>query len=89
MSAATDGGGYHPTPPPFPFSFHLLEVTVVSAQDLFANSRSMRTYAVAWIDPAHKLRTRLDTAGHTEPTWNFFFFFYTEKDVLKISIFFC
>ncbi|XP_029120163.2 uncharacterized protein, partial [Elaeis guineensis] len=83
MSSTTGGGGCDPTPPPFPFSFHLLEVTVVSAQDLFANSRSMRTYAVAWIDPAHKLRTRLDAAGHTEPTWNDKFVFRLDDAILR------
>ncbi|XP_010936043.1 uncharacterized protein [Elaeis guineensis] len=50
---------------------HLLELTVISAQDLFpATARAMRAYATAWVHPDKKLSTRTDRAGHTEPTWN-------------------
>ncbi|KAH0451539.1 hypothetical protein IEQ34_018838 [Dendrobium chrysotoxum] len=79
----TDGGGYFPSPPPFPFNFHLLEVTLISAQDLFPSSRSMRTYAVAWLRPDHRLRTRLDAVGHTEPTWNDKFVFRVDDSTLR------
>nr|CAD1836075.1 unnamed protein product [Ananas comosus var. bracteatus] len=65
-----EGGEYYPSPPPFPYSFHLVEVTVISAQELFPASRAMQTYAVAWVDAAQKVRTRLDRAGHTDPAWN-------------------
>lgn len=60
----------HP-PPPYPLPLHHLEVTIISAQDLFAAVKpSMRAYAVAWTDPAHKFKTRPDNAGNTNPTWN-------------------
>lgn len=77
------GGGYYPSPPPFPFNFHLLEVTLISAQDLFPSSRSMRTYAVAWLRPGHRLRTRLDAVGHSDPTWNDKFVFRVDDATLR------
>lgn len=80
---STNGGGYYPSPPPFPFNFHLLEVTLISAQDLFPCSRSMRTYAVAWLHPDHRLRTRLDAVGHTDPTWNDKFVFRVDDSTLR------
>lgn len=50
---------------------HLVELTVISAQDLFpATARSMGAYAIAWVHPDKKLSTRTDRAGHTDPTWN-------------------
>lgn len=76
-------GGYYPSLPPFPFNFHLLEVTVISAQDLQPAGRSMQTYAVAWIDPSSKSRTRLDAIGYTDPSWNEKFVFRVEDDVLR------
>ncbi|CAN6252834.1 unnamed protein product [Urochloa humidicola] len=61
-----------PTPP-----LHLLEVTVISAQDLHRRrlGRRVRAYAVAWADEAHKLRTGVDRAGGAAPTWNDRFLF--------------
>lgn len=50
--------------------FQLLEVNVISGQDLQPVGRKMRTYAVAWVHPERKLTTRVDTMGHTNPTWN-------------------
>ncbi|KAG4930619.1 hypothetical protein JHK82_047690 [Glycine max] len=50
--------------------YQLLELNVISAQDLAQMDRSMQTYAVAWIDPDHKLSTRVDSQGGTNPTWN-------------------
>ncbi|KAG4933385.1 hypothetical protein JHK87_047387 [Glycine soja] len=41
--------------------YQLLELNVISAQDLAQMDRSMQTYAVAWIDPDHKLSTRVDS----------------------------
>ncbi|KAF3322210.1 C2 domain-containing protein [Carex littledalei] len=76
-------GGYYPSLPPFPFNFHLLEVTVISAQDLQPAGRSMQTYAVAWIDPSSKSRTRLDAIGYTDPSWNEKFVFRVEDAVLR------
>jgi len=74
--------------------FQLLELNVISAQDLAPAGRSMRTYAVAWIDPDRKLSTRVDSHGGTNPTWNdkFVFridedFFYDDKSVITIDIY--
>ncbi|BAT96123.1 hypothetical protein LR48_Vigan02g064400 [Vigna angularis] len=74
--------------------FQLLELNVISAQDLAPAGRSMRTYAVAWIDPDRKLSTRVDSHGGTNPTWNdkFVFridedFLYDEKSVITIDIY--
>ncbi|XP_010251574.1 PREDICTED: uncharacterized protein LOC104593437 [Nelumbo nucifera] len=57
---------------------HLLEINLISAQGLkppSANLRRMQTYAVAWIDSAIKLRTRVDRVGCENPTWNDKFIF--------------
>lgn len=58
--------------------FHLLELNVISAQDLHAVGGSMHTYAVAWVSPETKLSTRVDKEGHSSPTWN-------DKFVFRIS----
>ncbi|XP_065031125.1 uncharacterized protein LOC135653262 [Musa acuminata AAA Group] len=79
---AGEGGGYYPAPPPIPFSRHHLEVTVISAQDLYPAARSMRTYAVAYFRPDHRVRTRIDASGHTDPTWNDKFVFRVDDAVL-------
>jgi len=60
--------------------YQLLELNVISAQDLAQMDRSMQTYAVAWIDPDHKLSTRVDSQGGTNPTWNDKFVFWVDKD---------
>ncbi|KAJ1281635.1 hypothetical protein BS78_04G320600 [Paspalum vaginatum] len=67
-------------PPP-----HLLEVTVISAQDLHRRrlGRRVRAYAVAWADPAHKLRTAMDRAGGAAPTWNDRFLFRVDDAFLR------
>jgi C2 domain len=80
--SGSGSGGYYPSPPPFPFNFHLLEVTVISAQNLQPAGRSMQTYAVAWVDPSYKPRTRLDAVGYTDPSWNEKFVFRVEDAVL-------
>ncbi|XP_019450821.1 PREDICTED: uncharacterized protein LOC109353104 [Lupinus angustifolius] len=74
--------------------YQLLELNVISAQDLASVGRSMRTYAVAWIDPDRKLSSRIDPDGHNNPTWNdkFIFkveedFFYDETSLITIDIF--
>lgn len=74
--------------------YQLLELNVISAQDLASVGRSMRTYAVAWIDPDRKLSTRVDSEGHNNPTWNdkFVFrvdddFFYDDMSVITIDIY--
>ncbi|CAL0303171.1 unnamed protein product [Lupinus luteus] len=74
--------------------YQLLELNVISAQDLASVSRSMHTYAVAWIDPDRKLSTKVVSDGHNNPTWNdkFIFqveedFFYDETSLITIDIF--
>ncbi|KGN61560.1 uncharacterized protein LOC101215059 [Cucumis sativus] len=62
--------------------FQLLELNVISAQDLAPVSRSMRTYAVAWVHPDRKLSTRVDTHGHNNPTWNDKFVFRVDDEFL-------
>lgn len=62
--------------------FQLLELNVISAQDLAPVSRSMRTYAIAWVHPDRKLSTRVDTQGHNNPTWNDKFVFRVDEDFL-------
>ncbi|XP_011077131.1 uncharacterized protein LOC105161211 [Sesamum indicum] len=57
-------------PPLPPTPLQLLDVSLISAQDLSPVCKSMRTYAVAWINPNRKLTTRTDQQGHTHPTWN-------------------
>ncbi|RZS28495.1 hypothetical protein BHM03_00062091 [Ensete ventricosum] len=80
---AGEGGGYYPAPPPLRFSSHHLEVTVISAQDLYPATRSMRTYAVAYFRPDHRARTRIDASGHIDPTWNDKFLFRVDDAVLR------
>lgn len=86
-AGAYDAGGggnvYCPDPPPFPHSYHRVEVTLISAQDLYPTARSMRTYAVAYIRPDDRARTRVDPTGRTEPSWNDKFIFRVEDDVLR------
>ncbi|KAG6409394.1 hypothetical protein SASPL_127433 [Salvia splendens] len=62
--------------------FELLELTILSAQNLAPASQNLpknlcknlskhhKTYAVAWIDPTRKLKTRPDTKGNNNPHWN-------------------
>ncbi|XP_043720811.1 uncharacterized protein LOC122668290 [Telopea speciosissima] len=63
--------------------FQLLEINVISGQDLAPLSRNMRTYAVAWVHPDRKLSTRVDTRGHTDPTWNDKFVFRVDDQFLQ------
>ena len=70
--------------PPAPL--HLLEVTVISAQDLHRRQlgRRVRAYAVAWTDgAARKLRTDVDLAGGADPTWNDRFLFRVDAGFLR------
>ncbi|TKY51823.1 Signal transducer and activator of transcription 2 [Spatholobus suberectus] len=62
--------------------FQLLELNVISAQDLAGVGRNMRTYAVSWVHPDRKLSTRVDTQGHTNPTWNDKFVFRVDEEFL-------
>ncbi|XWS39124.1 hypothetical protein CRYUN_Cryun18bG0023400 [Craigia yunnanensis] len=57
---------------------------MISAQDLEPISRrKMRTYAVAWVHQERKLSTRIDTQGHTNPTWNDKFVFRVDDEFLN------
>ncbi|XP_052206713.1 uncharacterized protein LOC127811045 [Diospyros lotus] len=62
----------------------LIEINVISAQDLAAISKSMRTYAIVWLEPAleRKLSTHVDSQGHSNPTWNDKFAFQVDNDFL-------
>ncbi|CAK8571993.1 unnamed protein product [Lathyrus sativus] len=62
--------------------FQLLELNVISTQDLASVGRNMRTYAVAWVHPDRKLSTRVDTEGRTNPTWNDKFVFRVDDEFL-------
>lgn len=56
----------------------ILEFNLISAQGLkqaSSNLRRLQTYAVAWVDPSTKLRTRIDHVGEGNPTWNDKFLF--------------
>ncbi|CAM0942999.1 unnamed protein product [Alopecurus aequalis] len=81
--AHDDGDDEPPSPPP---PLHLLEVTVISAQDLHGRKigRRVRAYAVAWTDgAARKLRTDVDLAGGADPTWNDRFLFRVDAEFLR------
>ncbi|KAH7571823.1 hypothetical protein ACOSP7_014694 [Xanthoceras sorbifolium] len=56
----------------------VLEINVVSAHDLAQVSKTMKTYAVAWVDPERKLTTRVDQEGLDNPVWN-------EKFVFRVD----
>ncbi|GMI69878.1 hypothetical protein like AT2G33320 [Hibiscus trionum] len=63
--------------------FQLLEINMISAQDLEPVCRKMKTYAVAWVHSDRKLSTRIDTQGHTNPTWNDKFVFRVNDKFLQ------
>ncbi|XP_057486584.1 uncharacterized protein LOC130772728 [Actinidia eriantha] len=63
--------------------FQLLEINIISAQDLEVVSKNMRTYATAWVNPKRKLSTSVDTQGHNHPTWNDKFVFRVDEEFLR------
>ncbi|KAK6947871.1 C2 domain [Dillenia turbinata] len=65
----------------------LLEINLISAQQLKQTgiAREMYTYAVAWINPQLKLRSRTDMAGRENPTWNDKFVFMIDEKTLRKS----
>ncbi|KAK6142717.1 hypothetical protein DH2020_023065 [Rehmannia glutinosa] len=75
----------------------ILEINLISAQGLkapSANLRRMQTYAVTWISPDTKLRTRVDSLGGENPTWNDKFLFrvsnefvYGDTSAVAVEIF--
>ncbi|KAH6803972.1 hypothetical protein C2S51_032219 [Perilla frutescens var. frutescens] len=60
----------------------LLEVTIISAHNLPPVSKMLRTFAVAYVTPDHKLTTRIDHHGHTKPSWNYKMLFHVDKTFL-------
>lgn len=61
----------------------LLEISIISAQDLQLVSKSMKTYATAWMNPKRKLSSRVDEEGKNNPTWNDKFVFRVEEEFLR------
>ncbi|XP_030503515.2 uncharacterized protein LOC115718844 [Cannabis sativa] len=59
-------------------SAQILEVNILSANDLATVAKMMKTFVVAWVQLDRKVRTRVDPNGHTNPTWN-------EKLVFRIN----
>jgi len=64
---------------------HLLQINVISARDLASVSRSMRTYALVWVNPARKMMTRVDLKGNNSPKWNDKFMFKVTPEFLNSS----
>lgn len=63
----------------------ILEINLISAQGLktpSGNLRRMQTYALAWVDPSNKLRTRIDRDGAENPSWNDKFLFRVSSDFI-------
>ncbi|CAA0830657.1 Calcium-dependent lipid-binding (CaLB domain) family protein [Striga hermonthica] len=75
----------------------ILEINLISAQGLkplSANLRRLQTYAVTWIHPEKKLRTRVDSLGGENPSWNDKFLFrvteefaYGDTSAVAVEIF--
>ncbi|KAK4433135.1 hypothetical protein Salat_1075700 [Sesamum alatum] len=63
--------------------YQLLELAIISAQDLASVSRNLRTYATTWINPNRKLKTRVDNQGLNNPTWNDKFIFRVDDKFLN------
>ncbi|KAH0755575.1 hypothetical protein KY290_025845 [Solanum tuberosum] len=83
---------YQPTPNNN--NSHILEITLISAQDLAPVSKSLRTYALTWINPNRKRSTKVDNEGHNNPTWNDKFsfkvneeFLYSENSAVHVEIY--
>ncbi|KAK4425392.1 hypothetical protein Salat_1733200 [Sesamum alatum] len=64
-------------------AFQLLEINIISAQDLEPVSKKMRTYATAWLHPNRKLSSSVDGEGNNSPTWNDKFVFKVEEEFLR------
>ncbi|KAI3746696.1 hypothetical protein L6452_09135 [Arctium lappa] len=63
--------------------YQLLEITIMSAQDLQPVARKMKTYATAWLHDNRKLSTRIDNKGNNNPTWNDKFVFRVDEEFLR------
>ncbi|KAH0457018.1 hypothetical protein IEQ34_014925 [Dendrobium chrysotoxum] len=66
-----------------PTLFHLLQLTIISAQDLKPTCFKTRAYAQVWVDPDYKVQTRIDRVGRTNPAWNDKFFFRVDINFLR------
>ncbi|XP_009591729.1 uncharacterized protein [Nicotiana tomentosiformis] len=73
---------------------HIIEISLISAQDLAPVSKSLRTYALTWINPNKKRSTRIDNEGHNNPSWNDKFsfkvndeFLYSETSAVHVEIY--
>ncbi|XP_060186364.1 uncharacterized protein LOC132615792 [Lycium barbarum] len=55
---------------PSPNTNHILEITLISAQDLSPVCKNLRTYALTWVNPNRKRTTKVDNKGNTNPNWN-------------------
>ena len=63
--------------------FQLLEINVISAQDLAPVAKNIKAYAVAWLHPDRKLTTQIDPDGDNNPTWNEKFVFRVDDEFLN------
>ncbi|MED6116961.1 hypothetical protein PIB30_105303 [Stylosanthes scabra] len=63
--------------------FQLLEINLISAQDLAPVAKNIKAYAVAWIHPDRKLTTQIDPDGDNNPMWNEKFVFRVDDDFLN------
>ncbi|XP_047313113.1 uncharacterized protein LOC124916443 [Impatiens glandulifera] len=63
--------------------FQLLEINIISAQDLQLHSKKMRSFATAWVHTNRKLTTVTDTQGGNNPTWNDKFVFRIDEEFLR------
>jgi len=64
-------------------AIQLLQINIISAQDLATVARSMNTYVVGWVNPNRKLTTRVDHKGNNSPEWNDRFVFRVSPEFLE------
>ncbi|KAG8369788.1 hypothetical protein BUALT_Bualt14G0050100 [Buddleja alternifolia] len=69
--------------PPGLKPFQLLEINIISAQDLEPVSKKMKTYATAWMHQNRKLSSCVDSEGSNNPTWNDKFVFRVDDEFLR------
>ena len=64
--------------------YQILELSIISAQDLESVTKTLKTYAVASVPAAdRKVKTCIDQKGHNNPTWNDKFVFRIDDKVLN------
>ncbi|KAI4301955.1 hypothetical protein L6164_035185 [Bauhinia variegata] len=61
----------------------ILEISLISAQELAPVTKSIRAYAVAWLHPERRLTTRIDEDGDVDPIWNEKFVFRVDDEFLN------